>query len=211
MTSLNPAIFIIDDDPCVRQAVQRLLRVAGYNVYSFAGAQEFLDCDTIQRPGCLIVDIRMPDIDGLELQQMLCKKVYSMPIVFMTGHGNISMSVEAMKNGAVDFLTKPCDEKDILRAVEVAIERDKDALQKRQDLMETHRKLANLTPREHEIMTYVITGMLNKQIGSALDISEKTVKVHRGRVMEKLGINSVAELVRFCEMADVPPAVDHVE
>jgi two-component system, LuxR family, response regulator FixJ len=202
-----PNIFVVDDDPSVRKGLGRLLRSMDYLVETFGSAEEFLqtvsDCPG---PACLVLDVKMPGLDGLDLQKQLQQRDYIMPIVFITGHGDIPMSVKAMKTGAIDFLTKPFDEKDLLKAVQEALKKDitnRSAMNEREGILE---RVQTLTPREYEILTYVITGLLNKQIAYVLDISEKTVKVHRGRVMEKLVVDSVAQLVRLAEKAGIEPA-----
>ena len=207
MDNSVPNIFVVDDDPSIRKALGRLLRSTGYHVETFVSAEEFLqtasDCPG---PACLILDVKMPGLNGLDLQDQLKQMDYVMPIVFITGHGDIPMSVKAVKTGAIDFLTKPFDEEDLLRAVQEALKKDmvnRNVMNERQSILQ---RVQSLTPREYEILTYVITGLLNKQIAYDLDISEKTVKVHRGRVMEKLGLDSVAELVRLAERAGIAPA-----
>lgn len=207
MNSHNPTVFIVDDDPSVRKGLGRLLKSEGYMVKLFDSAQKFLETDpSCKGPACLVLDMEMPGMTGADLQQKLQQKEYALPIVFITGHGDIPMGVKAMKKGAVDFLTKPFDENDLLNAIEEALRKDiekRKAIDERQSIL---KKIEALTPREYEIFTYVITGMLNKQIAYALNISEKTVKVHRGRVMEKLGLDSVAQLVRMAGKAGIPPA-----
>ena len=207
MNSLNQTVYIVDDDPSVRKGLGRLLKSAGYEVEIFGSAREFLNVDPIcERPSCLVLDMKMPELSGFDLQQELKQKNYALPIVFITGHGDIPMSVKAMKTGAVDFLTKPFDEDDLLNAVQEALKKDiktREAIDERQSILH---KIESLTPREYEILTYVITGMLNKQIAYDLDISEKTVKVHRGRVMEKVGVDSVAQLVRLADKVGIQPA-----
>jgi FixJ family two-component response regulator len=155
--------------------------------------------------GCIILDVQMPGLSGMDLQKELNKADYHMPIIFITGHGDIPMGVEAMKKGAVDFLTKPFDDKELLQAVEKAIEKDRQTRAEYDETLDIRRRIELLTPRENEILRYIITGMLNKQIALKLDIAEKTVKVHRGRIMEKLGVASVAELVRLAEKVGIEP------
>ncbi len=207
MNSHNPVVFIVDDDASVSKGLGRLLKSAGYIVENFGSALEFLEAGPrYEGPACLVLDMEMPGMTGADLQQTLQQKEYALPIIFITGHGDIPMGVKAMKNGAVDFLTKPFDENDLLNAVEEALRKDtekREAINERQNIL---KKIEALTPREYEILTYVITGMLNKQIAYALKISEKTVKVHRGRVMEKLGLDSVAQLVRLAGKAGIQPA-----
>ena len=206
MNNPNATVFVVDDDPSVRKGLGRLLKASGYVVETFDSAHEFLqtapDCTG---PACLVLDVKLPGLSGLDLQDQLQQREYAMPIVFITGHGDIPMSVKAMKTGAIDFLTKPFDEEDLLKAVQKALKKD---IANRLDMNEIQnilQRLKSLSPREYEILTYVITGMLNKQIAYALDISEKTVKIHRGRVMKKLGVDSVAELVRLADKAGVEP------
>lgn len=206
MSNQNPTVFVVDDDLSLRKALSRLLKSEGYDVETFSSAQEFLHADPrCEVPACLVLDMKMPGLNGLDLQQELHKREYAIPIVFITGHGDIPMGVKAMKKGAIEFLTKPFDDEVLLGAVEEALKKDmanRSAMNERQSILQ---RVKLLTPREYEILTYVITGMLNKQIAYDLDISEKTVKVHRGRVMEKLGIDSVAELVRLTEKAGIEP------
>lgn len=203
----NVIIYAVDDDASMRKSLVRLLKSAGFKTEAFASAEQFLKADIrTDKLLCLISDIRMPGMTGMELQEEINKKDVSMPIVFITGHGDIPMSVSAMKKGAVDFLKKPFDQRDLLDAVDAALlksaknREDMDVRQKAVDAFE------KLTSREKEIFTYIITGMLNKQIAYALGISEKTVKAHRGQVTEKLNMCSVAEMVRFAEVAGVEPA-----
>ena len=206
MTVENPIVFVVDDDPSIRKSLERLIKSAGLDVVTFATAHEFLDSHSHKGPSCLVLDVKMPGLNGLELQEKLLLEKYAMPIIFITGHGDIPMSVKAIKKGAIDFLSKPFDEKDLLDAVREALERDSKARAVRDEREHIHRRLESLTPREYEILTYVITGMLNKQIAYALNISEKTVKVHRARVMDKMGVDSVAELVRLTEKLHIKPA-----
>jgi two-component system response regulator FixJ len=205
ITALQPTVFIIDDDASVRTSLERLLRSAGFDVETFATAELFLEREHYDGIGCLVLDVRMPGISGIDLQNELSKADYSMPIVFITGHGNIPMGVQAIKKGAVDFLAKPFDDEELLQAVREAIEKDNQARAGHAEVHNIRGRIDLLTAREHEILRYVITGMLNKQIAYELGIAEKTVKVHRGRVMEKLGVGSVAELVRLAEKADIKP------
>ena len=206
MSENNPRVFIVDGDPSIRKSLDRLIRSAGLAVETFATAHEFLERHSHKGPSCLVLDVKMPGLNGLELQEKLLSQEYAMPIIFITGHGDIPMTVKAIKKGAIDFLSKPFDDKDLLDAVHEALQTDSKAWTVRDELEDIHRRLKSLTPREYEILTYVINGMLNKQIAYALKISEKTVKVHRGRVMEKMGVDSVAELVRLTEKLDIKPA-----
>ncbi len=205
MTAFKPTVFVIDDDASIRKGLSRLLRSAGYTIETFPSAEEFLRREHFDGTGCIILDIQMPGLSGMDLQEELNKADYHMPIIFITGHGDIPMSVQAMKKGAIDFLTKPFDDKELLRAVENATEKDGQGRTEYHEVQDIRRRIESLTAREHEIFRYVITGMLNKQIALELKIAEKTVKVHRGRVMEKLGANSVAELVRLAEKGGIEP------
>jgi len=206
MTAFKPTVFVIDDDASVRKSLSRLLRSsAGYTAETFASAEEFLGRDHFKGVGCLLLDVQMPGLSGIDLQKELNKADYHLPIIFITGHGDIPMSVEAMKKGAVDFLTKPFDDKELLRAIGKAIEKDTYARAEYHEALDIRRRIGLLTPRENEVLRYIITGMLNKQIALKLDIAEKTVKVHRGRIMEKLCVDSVAELVRLAEKVGIKP------
>jgi len=197
---------VIDDDSSVLKSLSRLLRSLGFETETFASAELFLARKHYDGVGCIVLDVRMPGLSGMDLQDELSRADYSMPIIFITGHGNIPMSVQAMKRGAVDFLTKPFDDEELMQAVKKAIEKDRTAKAERTEVHDALKLIEQLTPREHEIFRYVITGMLNKQIALKLDIAEKTVKVHRGRIMEKLCVDSVADLVRLTEKAGIKPA-----
>jgi len=196
-------VFIVDDDPSVRKSLTRVMVSAGYAVEAFASAREFLERERLAGPGCLILDVRMPGLSGLDLQEALAGKGHRIPIVFITGHGDISMSVKAMKSGAADFLTKPYDVEQLLAAVDRAVTKDVKALGEEGRTAEILERIGQLTPREMEVFALVVTGMLNKQIAGELGIGEKTVKVHRARVMEKMQAGSVAELVRLADRAGV--------
>jgi len=202
----EPTVFIIDDDPSARRGITRLVRAAGMHVESFASARDFLETEKYDGPGCIVLDVRMPEMTGPELQSELVKAEYSMPIIFLSAHADVETTAEAMKQGAVDFLTKPVDRDDLLEAIRVSLAKDAENRAQRAELSAINERINSLTPREYEVMTYVATGMLNKQIAAELGISEETVKIHRGRVMQKLGIDSVAELVRLCEKAGIEPA-----
>ena len=207
MSAEQPTVFVVDDDASIRKSLARLLRSAGYLVETFASAREFLASEPEgQGPSCMVLDIRMRGLDGLDLQEELVRRDYSLPIVFITGHGDVPSSVSAMKKGAVDFLEKPFDDNELLQAVAVAHQKDSRARTRLMELEEIGRRLETLTPREKEVLTYVISGMLNKQVAYALNITEKTVIVHRGRVMEKMGVGSVAELVQLSTKAGIQPA-----
>ena len=195
----EPRVYIVDDDPEVRKALERLLGANGYQTMAFASAAEFLDYSHSDTLACLVLDIKMPRMSGLELQNRMADKGISIPIVFITAHGTIPDTVKALKAGAVDFLEKPFEEKELLKAVSRAIAKHRLFLQKTQRKKSLHARLNALTPREREIFWLVANGALNKQIASDLKISEATVKVHRGRVMAKMGAQSLADLVRLAE------------
>ena len=199
MTATASMVFVVDDDPSVRKSLTRLIGSAWYAVEAFASAREFLARERYPGSSCLVLDVRMPGLTGLDLQEALAGAGRRMSIVFVTGHGDISMSVKAMKGGAVDFLTKPVDDKDLLAAIEQAVARDTRDLGAEARVAEIQERIQMLTPRETEVFTLVVTGMLNKQIAFQLGIGEKTVKVHRARVMEKMRAGSVAELVRLAD------------
>jgi FixJ family two-component response regulator len=205
MSKEEPIIFVVDDDVSVRNGLKRLIRSVGLKVETFASAQEFLDHDHPDQPSCLVLDVRMPGLSGLDLQEELTAKGLEMPIIFVTGHGDVRMSVRAMKAGAVDFLEKPFDDQALLDAIQGAIESDRLAREEYAEVADILRRIESLTPREYEVFTLVITGMLNKQIAAELGASEKTIKVHRARVMQKMQVVSVAELVRLAEKAGTTP------
>ena len=202
----TPTVYIVDDDPSARQGIMRLVKAAEYNVESYSSARDFLDSGNHEQPGCIILDVKMPGMTGPELQEELSEVDYSMPIIFLSGHGDVPTTANAMKNGAVDFLTKPVDRDELLWAIRVSLAKDAEDRTKRDENLSINEHIKSLTPREYEIMTYVITGMLNKQIAAELFISEETVKIHRGRLMHKLEIVSVAELVHLCETVGIAPA-----
>jgi FixJ family two-component response regulator len=199
-------VFLVDDDARVLKALSRLLRANGYDNQPFSSPQEFLAQHDAAVPGCAVLDVAMPGLDGLVLQQVLAAGSEQRPIIFLTGKGDIPTSVRAMKAGAIDFLTKPVKEKDLLQAIARAQEIDSKARQSRVDLAFIQAKIATLTPREREVLSHVVAGRLNKQIAGDLGTVEKTIKVHRARVMEKLGLRTVADLVRFAERAGIPIA-----
>jgi FixJ family two-component response regulator len=201
-------IYLVDDDSSMRKGVMRLLKSLGMNARAFESAEEFLAAEIdVKGHSCLILDIRMPGLTGMELQEELLKRDYCLPIIFITGHGDIPMSVDAMKKGAVDFLKKPFDEKDLLDAIETALAKDVESRAEFDVSQDATALVDKLTEREKEILAHVIAGMLNKHIAVALDISEKTVKAHRGNLTEKLGVTSVADLVRLAEKGGISPAV----
>jgi len=198
-----PTVFIVDDEAPVRKALSRLLRATGFAVAAFASPGEFLAQHDLHKPGCLVLDLMMPGIDGIELQRALARKGSVLPIIFLTGHGDIPKSVQAMKSGALDFLTKPVNDENLLASIRAAIKRDSVARREQAELFEIRARLASLTPREQEVLDHVVTGKLNKQIADDLGVVEKTIKVHRARVMEKMKIQSVAELVRLVERSGI--------
>jgi FixJ family two-component response regulator len=199
-----PTVFVVDDDASVRKALTRLLKSAGHSVEGFASAREFLDSDwRNRRVACLVLDVRMPGLNGLDLQHELQSENAILPIIFVTGHGSIPMGVNAMKEGAVDFLPKPVRDSELLDAIERAFERARRASAERDDLAEIQERLATLTPREREVMALIVRGLLNKQVAFELGIVEKTIKVHRARVMEKMQAQSLADLVRIAERAGI--------
>ena len=193
----SPTVFVVDDDAAVLKSLSRLLRAARLAVATFDSPREFLDRYDSNAPGCLVLDVAMPGLNGLELQQTLIARGYEVAIIFLTGHGDIPMTVKAIRHGAVDFLTKPVDDDDLLKAVHAAIEKDRLQRQAHAEVAEIQQQLAALTPREREVLEHVIAGRLNKQIAADLGTVEKTIKVHRARVMEKMQVHSVAELVRL--------------
>jgi FixJ family two-component response regulator len=196
----SAVVAIVDDDLSVREGLQTLIRSAGMRVETFASAQEFLaaHCRT-EVPSCLVLDLRLPGLSGLDLQKRMAEVGLEIPIVFLTGHGDIPASVRAMKAGAVEFLTKPVDGRELLEAIKEAIERDRSIRQEHAELRELQRRYSSLTPREQQVLQNVVAGLLNKQIATELKISEYTVKIHRGRVMRKMRADSLADLVRIAD------------
>ena len=205
MNYAGPTVFVVDDDPAVLKSLSRLLRSVRLEVATLSSPREFLERHDPRAPGCLVLDVAMPGLNGLELQEALAAKGSELPIIFLTGHGDIPMSVQAMKRGALDFLTKPVNDEDLLKAVHVAIEKDRLQRQTRAEVAEIEHRLATLTPREREVLEHVISGQLNKQTAADLGTVEKTIKVHRARVMEKMKVQSVAELVRLAERVGIRP------
>jgi FixJ family two-component response regulator len=205
MTS-EATVFVIDDEAPVRKAMARLLASAGHQVEIFGSAEEFLRRPHYDGSGCLILDVQMPGQSGIELQEALAHAGYYLPVIFVSGRSDIPISVRAMKAGAVDFLTKPFKHTDLLKAVDVSLNKDREARASRAEVQEIEGRLQTLTVREREVLSLVVTGRLNKQVAYELGISEKTVKVHRARVMEKMRVDSVAELVRLAEKVGIFPA-----
>jgi FixJ family two-component response regulator len=206
MSATEAMVFVIDDDASVRKALANLLRSVGLGVEAFGTAQDFLAGDRPDVPGCLVLDVRLPGLSGLDLQRQLLQAQIQMPIIFITGHGDIQMSVEAMKAGAVEFLTKPFREQALLDAVQHALERDRAAHARRAALAQLRHQYQSLTPREREIMALVIRGLLNKQIAGELGTTEATVKVHRAKMMHKMQADSLADLIRMAEKLGGPAA-----
>jgi RNA polymerase sigma factor (sigma-70 family) len=199
-------VYIVDDDEAVRNGFSRLLHSVGYPVKTYASANEFLKDSRPNCPGCVVLDVQMPELTGLDLQQELKKADFNLPIVFVTGHGDVPMSVQAMREGAVNFLSKPVDGEDLLAAIREGLEISQGKQASDEESAAVRNLAATLTPREKQVMEHVIAGLLNKQIAGELGISEKTVKVHRGRVMKKMDVESVAALVVLAQKAGIAPA-----
>jgi FixJ family two-component response regulator len=198
-----PTVFIVDDDPSHRDSLQFLLESSGLVVRSFSSARDFLNGADPEMPGCLLLDVRMPGMDGLELQRKLAEAKISLPIIFITGHGTVSMSVRAMKAGAVDFLEKPFDDEDLFDAIHRAIEQDRQTRAATEKLRASTTLIRSLSPREYEVFTLLVSGRLNRQIAHRLGITERTIKAHRARIKEKLKADSLADLVRHAEKLGV--------
>jgi len=208
MTELKPTIYVVDDDPSVRDSTELMLKSVGFNVKTFGSAQDFLKANLREDLGCLVLDVRMPGMSGLELQEKLVSAKTPLPVIFITGHGTVPMSVRAMKAGAIDFLQKPFEEQDLLDAINRALARQREKKSKRDQAEELQRRLKALTPREYEVFSLLATGMANKEIAYELGASERTIKAHRARIMEKMNAGSLADLVRFAEQLKTLPS-DH--
>jgi FixJ family two-component response regulator len=209
MTPSNSLVFVIDDDASVRRGLSRLLRSAGYKSEMFSSATDFLERDAHKGPSCVVVDVRMPGLNGIDLQETLIQRRRREQLIFISGHGDIPMCAQAMKAGAVDFLPKPFRNQQLLECIERALARSADERSQSAEKNDARRLLDLLTPREFEVMQLVTTGMLNKQIAGELGTAEKTVKVHRGRLMQKLRVKSVAELMHLTQKASVPAIAPH--
>lgn len=203
MPNPDAIVWVVDDDASVREALESLIRSAGLRVETLASADEFLACPRVEAPSCLVLDVRMPRLSGLDLQKRMAEINLQIPIVFITGHGDVRTSVRAMKAGAVEFLTKPFDDQDLLEAIQQAIKRDREARQHQAELGELRARYESLTPREREVMGRVVSGLLNKQVAAELGTSEITIKVHRAQVMHKMHAGSLADLVRMSEKLEI--------
>lgn len=202
---MSPRVFLVDDQPSVLKALARLLRAAGFEVAPFDSAQAFLDSGEGDAAGCLVLDLAMPGMDGMALQQALAGRASALPVIFLTGRGDIATGVRAMKAGAVDFLTKPVDAEQLIGAVAAAIELNRRRRDKRAQRAEIEARLASLTPREREVMHLLVEGMINKQVAGELGTVEKTIKVHRAHVMAKMQVRSLTALVRLVDLVSPPP------
>jgi len=206
MNERAPIVFVVDDDPSVRRSIKRLIGSVGLQVELFGSAQEFLLGKRPDAPSCLVLDIRLPGISGLDFQHELAEANIHIPIIFITAHGDIPMTVRAMKAGAVEFLTKPFREQDLLDAIQLALERDRGRRQQEAELTVLRERFESLSPREREVVAMVVSGMLNKQIAAQIGTAENTVKIHRSRAMEKMQANSLADLVKMIQRLQVSPS-----
>src|SRR5262245_37717155 len=204
MSEKDGLVFVVDDNPAMRRSLEDLIRSVGLEAEGFPSAQEFLRRKRPDVPGCLVLDVRLPGLSGLDLQKRMIEAAMEIPIIFITGHGDIPMTVQAMKAGAVEFLTKPFRDQDLLDAIQQALERDRKAREQRVEMKGLRRRFDSLTPREREVMALMVAGLLNKQIAGALGTSETTVKIHRHHVIEKMGAGSLADLVRMADRLGIP-------
>ena len=209
MATAKPIVFIVDDDAWVRESLETLIQDQGWQPETFASAQEFLDRPRTFTPSCLVLDISLPGLNGLELQKRVAAERTDLPIIFVTGHGDIPMTVGAMKAGAVEFLTKPFNDEVLLTAIRQALERSRLALAQEAEIQQLRDRYASLTPRERDVMALVVSGLLNKQVAGELGITESTVKAHRGQVMQKMKANSVADLVKMTARLHQSPTTKH--
>ena len=205
MTISDAVVFVVDDDSLVRDSLEQLIKSVGLTTETFSSAQAFLDRDLPDKPSCLVLDIRMPGLSGLDLQDNLVKKGISIPIIFITGHGTVPMSVKAMKAGAMDFLQKPFEDQELLDLIHHAIKQNRQARLEQAEIIKIKQRIKSLTSREHEILVRITAGTLNKQIACDLKVSENTIKTHRARIMRKMEVESLAELVRATEKAGIHP------
>ena len=208
MREEKPIIYVVDDDASVRDSTELMLKSVGFNVKTFGSAQDFLKANLQEDLGCLVLDVRMPEMSGLDLQEKLVSAKTPLPVIFITGHGTVPMSVRAMKAGAVDFLQKPFEEQDLLDAINRAIAEQRERRSKKDQAEKLQLRLKALTPREYEVFSLLVTGMANKEIAYELGASERTIKAHRARIMEKMNAGSLADLVRFAEQLKTLPS-DH--
>src|SRR3984885_9173703 len=206
MSDVRPIVFVVDDDGSVRESLESLIRCEDWQPETFASAQEFLDYPRVHIPNCLVLDVSLPGLNGLDLQRLVADERTDMPIIFITGHGDVPMTVQAMKAGAVEFLTKPFNDDVLLTAIRAALERSRVALTLEAEMRILHDRYISLSPRERQVMALVVSGLLNKQVAGELGISEITVKAHRGKVMQKMKANSLADLVKIAGRLRPAPA-----
>ncbi|MGC9941235.1 MAG: response regulator [Verrucomicrobiota bacterium] len=204
MNATGPIVFVVDDDKLFRSSTERLVRLAGFNVQSFTSARDFLKNSRPEGPACLVLDVKMPGLSGMDLQRELTKSGIDIPIIFITGHGDIPTSVRAMKAGAVEFLTKPFRSRALLDAIRAAIERNRSTLLKQSEIRELGERYEQLTPREREVMKLIVDGLLNKEVAAKLSTTEATIKFHRAHIMQKMRANSLVELNRMADKLDIP-------
>ena len=204
MTAIDPIVFVVDDDERIREALSELLESHGMRVLAFGSAGEYFSAEKPDAPACLILDVELPDINGLDLQSQIASAAHNPPIVFLTGHGDIPSSVRAIKHGAVDFLTKPFSDADLMAAIEAGIAQDRQHRSEQSELSDLNERYRSLTPREREVLPLVVSGFLNKQAAAELNISEVTLQIHRRKVMQKMAAESFADLVRIAERLGIP-------